>query len=317
MKITYIILAHKNPTQLRRLILKLMEPWTRFYIHIDRNVEIDPFKKAISKNDKIFFLEENEREPGNWGNIGIVKGTLNAMDQVIKENKTGTCILLSGQDYPLVKNRDILSFFNSNPQICFMDVFPIPHKGWENKGLNRIHRYKIDKSKRRGHFMFLSSVFDEDFYRIETLGKLNFLRKTGNWAAIANIFRKRSHPKGIYPFGGSAYWALPIDKIRDILKFVKDYPEYLNYHQYTLSADELFFQSILMALKKIDGDMVIKPSLTYVNWRKKNGPPPVTFDSEDFEELKIAAKNFLFARKFDINLDEKILDKYDEELLKP
>tara|TARA_B100001063_G_C16730650_1_gene539104 strand:+ start:549 stop:665 length:117 start_codon:yes stop_codon:yes gene_type:complete len=36
---------------------------------------------------------------------------------------------------------------------------------------------------------------------------------------------------------------------------------------------------------------------------------------EDFEELKEASKDHLFARKFDVHLDEEILDEIDNNLL--
>jgi len=45
MKIAYIILAHKNPDQIKRLVLRLNTEGTSFFIHID--------KKAIIKFTKI------------------------------------------------------------------------------------------------------------------------------------------------------------------------------------------------------------------------------------------------------------------------
>ena len=113
------------------------------------------------------------------------------------------------------------------------------------------------------------------------------------------------------PFGGGQWWALPMSKIRSILEFLDDHPNYLRYHQYTLLPDEIFFHSIMATL-----DGPVAPSLTYVNWDRKNTPLPVTFETEDLEELKLASVGKLFARKFDITIDSTILDFLDQELLR-
>ncbi len=313
MEISYIILAHKNPLQLWRLIQRLKEPWTKFYIHIDKEIDIRPFITSIPPDDDIQFLQDTKRESGTWGDIGIVKGTLNAMTQIVKENKSGTCVLLSGQDYPLVKNQEIRSFFLKNPKTGFIDLFPVPHKDWVNKGLIRINRYKINKSNNRGHYLFLPSVFEKDFYKTETLGKLNYLRKSGKKKDLLKIFKKRKFPDYLKPYGGSAYFALPTNTVEDILNFIDDHPDYLTYHNYTLSADEVFFHSIIGYLEK-QNKIRIKPSLTYVNWSKKESPLPATFNITDFEELEEASKIQLFARKFDYEVDMEILNKIDQEL---
>lgn len=315
MNICYIILAHENPQQVSRLVNRLAEPWTTFYIHIDKNVSLFPFEAPFLNNIKVTFLKSNYREEGIWGDIGIVKATLSAMRKCLQENKPDIFILLSGQDYPLKNNQVIYDYFSNNADVNYIDQYPMPIKMWENGGLKRINRYKINKSKKRGHIIFLASIFDREFYSLETAGKINFLRKTGRIKHLLKVLKKRKFPRYLKPFGGSVYFALPLKTVEDIIKFVDTHPDYLKYHHYTLSADEIFFHSIIGYLNAKE-KIKIEPSLTYVNWRKKNGPPPITFELEDYEELKTASNNFLFARKFNINLDQKILDKCDNELLK-
>lgn len=43
----YILLAHKNPQLLQRLCTKLFAPYCRFYIHIDKAVDIAPFHQVL------------------------------------------------------------------------------------------------------------------------------------------------------------------------------------------------------------------------------------------------------------------------------
>ena len=189
MKLNYIILAHRGPLQVLKLIDKLSEAWTYFYIHIDSNINITPFKQALKDHENIIFLEGNERYAGIWGDIGIVKGTLAAMNRIAAKKEKCYTILLSGQDYPLQGNRDILNFFKDN-NTNYIDINPVSEL-WGKHGIDRVKKYKVNKSSKRGHFLMLPTVFDKDFYRIETLGKLNFLRKSGNSDKIFQIFKKR------------------------------------------------------------------------------------------------------------------------------
>ena len=77
MQINYIILAHRYPKQLRRLIQKLTTPEAFFYVHIDKNTSIDLFAKELADLPNISFV--GDRKQGIWGDIGIVNATMNAL----------------------------------------------------------------------------------------------------------------------------------------------------------------------------------------------------------------------------------------------
>ncbi|QED37762.1 beta-1,6-N-acetylglucosaminyltransferase [Antarcticibacterium arcticum] len=311
MNINYIILAHKNPIQVKRLVYRLNEEWVSFYIHIDVNFNIDDYKSELDQVNNVTFLEGEEREKGTWGDIGIVRATINAMKLIKNNNRNGYTVLLSGQDYPLQGNLNILNFLKNNPEFGYINLFSLPHQGWHMEGLNRINRYKINKSERRGHFLQLTSIFEEDFYSLKTFGHLNFLRKAGKFKKAKLIFKKRRFPKYLKPYGGGQWWALPFGMLEYILAFLDQYPNYLNYHVYTLLPDEIFFHSILGSSKFSDK---IQPAITFVNWEREQGPLPVTFTKSDFSELINQSNKKLFARKFDIDLDQEILDLIDENL---
>jgi hypothetical protein len=314
LEINYIILAHKNPEQLKRLILKLTTTCTYFYIHIDRGVDLEPFQKELYGAKNIYFLTSTEREKGNWGDIGIVKATINALKKVVAHKRNGYCILLSGQDYPLQTNEHIQRFFSKNREHHFITAYSLPHSQLDRGGLSRINRYKINKSQKRGHFLLLNSIFQSEFYSLETLGQLNFLRKSAKWKDFLQIFKKRKFPEYLKPYAGSQWWALSIPSIKKILSFIDAHPEYSKYHHYSLLPDEMFFQSIIIHIEKTE-KLGISKSLTYVNWERPTGPLPVTFKTEDYKELKEASKDYLFARKFDIKQDSEILDEIDKNLL--
>lgn len=317
MEINYIILAHKNPQQVQRLINRLETPNCNFYIHIDKGVDIIPFLDALSNKTNVFFISDQLREYGTWGDIGIVKATITILSQIVKDNRNGYCILMSGQDYPLKNNESIYDFLKTNYGDHFIATFPLPHSGWGNEGgFDRLNQYKINLSNSRMDFIQLPSLFEKTFYRKQTIRKLLKLLKKKRYAALLKPFVKRKFPNHLKPYAGGQWWAFPIETVREILKFINSNPKYTEYHKDTLLPDEIFFHSILMHLKGENKKFTIKPSITYVNWIRKNTPLPVIFTERDIQELRDETSNDkLFARKFDIDVDNAILNIIDKELL--
>lgn len=314
MEINYIILAHKNPFQLLRLINTLCTPNCNFYIHIDKGVEIKPFLDVLANKQNVFFLSDSEREYGTWGDIGIVKATISVLSQIVKDNRNGYCILMSGQDYPLRNNTFINQFFKTNYGDNFIITYPLPCNEWGSEGgLDRLNQYKINLSSARMDFVQLPSIFDRTFYKKQTIGKLKRILKSKRFSVLTKLLVKRKLTKNIKSYGGSQWWAFPIETIIKILNFINNHPEYLKFHENSLLPDEIFFHSILMHLKEID-NLTIKPSITYANWERKNTPLPVTFKFDDFKELDAISDSKLFARKFDIEFDIEILNLIDEKL---
>lgn len=317
MEINYIILAHKNPSQLLRLVNTLNSTNCNFYIHIDKGTDINPFLEALVNIQNAFFLSDSQREHGTWGDIGIVKATIAMLSEIVKHKRNGYCVLMSGQDYPLRSNKFISDFFKENYGVNYIVTYPLPHMGWgPYGGLDRLNHYKTNLSKARLDFVQLPSIFEKVFYQKQTTAKLLKLLKKRKFGAILKVFIKRNFPSYLKPYGGSQWWALPIETVLDILAFTAAHPTYLSYHSDTLLPDEIFFHSILMHIKRDDRVVMIKRGITYVNWERENTLLPVTFAKEDIEELKAASQHNLFARKFDTATDTDILSFIDEELLK-
>lgn len=309
MQLNYIILAHKNPAQLKRLIEKLSVSKAFFYVHIDKNTEIELFVNEISNFKNVIFV--GKREQGTWGDIGIVKATVNALRQILKDDRKGYCILLSGQDYPIKKNEEIDSYLEYNRGNEFINIFPMPTKYWLFEGIDRIEKYKFNLSSRRYHYVQIPSVYESEFYTKKNLRKIYGLIKIKHYGFVIKVFRRRKFPCYIKPFGGSQWWALTIDTISKIVIFLDKYPDYIEYHKYSLLPDEMFFQSIVMNLIENGLEINIEQPIMYTNWVKKDVELPVTFTSVDFKELSTQPYFKLFARKFDIEVDNDILDQLD------
>jgi hypothetical protein len=308
--LNYIILAHKNPAQVARLIRALRTDATRFYVHVDRNVAIAPFQRLLAAEEDCCFVEP--REKGTWGDLGIVHATLHALRQVVADRRTGHCVLLSGQDYPIKSNDYIAQHFAQNPDTSFVRATLLPDSMWDHDGRDRLEYYKFNWSDEREDYTQLPPLLTMDFMRhcsrhVATLVRL-LRRGMAPWA----VLKKRRFPPYLRPCGGDQWWAVPVATAANLLKFLHDHPDYLRYHRYTLLPDEIALQSVFRHLAESQDPTQLRPPVTYVNWERPGAVVlPVTFDRHDFHEVTQQPAGFLFARKFDMDADAHILDLLD------
>src|SRR5689334_22760176 len=101
MNIAYIILAHKYPQQLIRLVDRLNEDETSFFIHVDQKTNNEIYQemfKGLSKYQNVYFLN---RHKCYWGGFGHVLASIEGIQEIFDRNISCEYIkLLTGQCYP-------------------------------------------------------------------------------------------------------------------------------------------------------------------------------------------------------------------------
>jgi hypothetical protein len=288
-KKAYIVLAHKHPRQLRRLLGALDDGSSAFFVHIDRNRVLHDFAGLAEMGEKVVMVK---REHSQWARIGIVRAILNALALIDRRRgEFDRVILLSGQDYPIKSNRQVDEFLRQSPCSIFMDHWRIPNvEKWPHRGgLSRIDRY----------FMGL------------TAAQLAMAR-TANLAAKWVPVLRRRLPDGLEPFGGWMWWILDADAVRHIVEYVDRHPEYLAFHRHTFAPDEVFFQTILLNSTRAEQlQRICNDGLRYTDCQPSESHPRI-LTKADLPSL-IASKD-LFARKFDVEVDEQVLDLIDAAL---
>lgn len=311
MLVNYIILAHRQPQQLSRLVQALATPNSRFYIHIDSKADLRPFEEALAGHGAVVFLKGSNRCEAAWGDVSIVQAVIYAMQQALQDGGKGHVVLLSGQDYPLRHKYEIEAFFQDNQDVDFIKCFPLPFGGWsENGGMERITYYKVNRSSQKYDYMLFPSVYDPAFDWEKCRQQLRSFPFKKRLYILSLILKRRRFPRYAKLMGGAQWWALTMATCQRILHFLQQHPDYIKYHRHSLIPDEFFFQSILHSLPQA---LPIKDMLTYVNWERVEEELPVTFTSTDFNELA-QQTNFLFARKFDMDVDAQILDLIDRHV---
>ena len=302
MQKNYLILAHKNPLQLSRMIERLDDGASKFFIHLDAKTPIEPFTACL-EGAHIRFIEPRERCV--WGDFSIVRATIHLMEAASKEQ--GIFILMSGQDYPIQSQGYINDFLESNKGFDFIEIEPLEEK-WKPKMVkDKLEHYHILHSEERGH----SNCY-APFRHCSVFQKLRTLTHLLKGRLSQKNFRLLcSLPKRVAPFerqyAGSQFWAFSERTFYTILNYIREHKAALEgYYKYTSSPDEIYFHSVLMDLVAKDSTIKLKEQITYVNYFRKNN----VFVTEDFDKLT-SAKGKLFARKFDTDIDIEILNKLD------
>lgn len=279
MQVAYLILAHKNPAQLARLIQRLNAPDVIFFVHIDLRSPLDAFQEGLCRipNADINWVE---RVVCKWGRFGLVQATLNCLKTALAyASHIERLVLLSGHDYPLRGSAEITQIWRTVPSTTFMEHFPLPAKQWRKGGLDRI----------------------EVFALASLLGHL--IRR------LIRIFYRRQLPLDLKPFAGSQWWSMSRRHAEYVMEFVETHPEYTRFHRWALIPDEMFFQIILLnAADEIKND-IAGDNLRYVVWEDSRSYHPKLLRTADIKA--IMASNQLFARKFDTAIDAEILDLID------
>lgn len=294
MKIAYIILAFKLPEQLARLVRKLSNRDTFFYIHIDKQIKPELFQQfidLIEPKENVIFIK---RHKSDWGRIGCVEAKLEGINEIIKKsNDFDYVINLSGQDYPIKSNTYINNFFQENKGHSFLNYVPFPYvnhayiKDW----IDYWHFYHL-----KYHLVFPK----EDMFTSPVFSSI--------WRPIARrITLRHNLPFGYKPYYGSSYWCFSHEIVDYVHSFNKKNNKFVKWFAYTQFPDEFFMQTLIMNSSHNNG--IINNNLRYIDFSsKKSNPKVLTVD--DFSKFYETKK--LFARKFDQTVDGVVLDMIDQ-----
>ena len=298
MKIAYIILAHKYPEQLLRLIYKLNTADVSFFIHIDKKADDKFYHHVLTQLKDFPNVSFIKRYHLTWGSFDIVRASLEGIKSIVE---TGTyfdyVIHLSGQDYLIKSNEQIKKFFQENKGKEFIEYFPLPYALWHG-GLTRLECWYIR--------------WNNKIYRIPE--KREFKSRINSFLyslLLLLVPKRRKLPEGFALYGGSAFWCLTGECIKWINDFVKQNPKFVNRFNYTFCPDELFYQ--ILIVNSPFQKKVINTYLTYLEWTIDYSGHPKTLEKNDFEQIRESEK--LFARKFDMTIDPDILDMIDKMIL--
>lgn len=280
MKVAHLVLAHNKPDQLKRLLKSLENEFSRTFVHLDKKCDLKNFS-FLTKAPQVKLI--NNRHCVNWGGFSQVKAIHTSIKQVMESGERFDYInLISGQDYPLKPLNEFHSFLEQHPEKIFMSFY-LPGHPW------------LVEAKKRLSYLHLTDYKFKGSTRLEQL--INF------------FLPGQKFPSEFIFVGHSTWFTLSWESAKYIVEFFRNNDAFINKFKYTWGADEILMQSILYnsPLKH----KIINDNLRYIDWSEEK-PSPKTLTIADKQVLTTTP--CFFGRKFDIEIDTKILTYLDHQI---
>jgi hypothetical protein len=276
MRIAYLILTHKLPSQLRILIDLCQHPEADFYIHLDKKVNLKAFSDLLTE-ENIFFIQKRVR--CRWGTYSLVQATLNGLKEIQSKGGYDYINFISGQDLPLVSGEDFSNFLEKNKGHEFMSCKPYDKMDpWWKKNESRFLKYNFQNWMLPGKF------------------RMQFL--------FNRVMPERKMPLGMVLSGESQWFCITTVLTDYLLQFLDTNPDYVRFFKYVWGADEFIFSTIAF-------NSPFRPALAgilhYIDWDGPSDGHPKTLGVADLEDAFASGK--IFARKFDITHDLDAVDQ--------
>jgi len=92
-------------------------------VHVDGAVPIEPFKEALQDLRNVYFFDNRVDVP--WGSWKMIEVQLLGVESALRDERSGFCMLVSGQDYP-IKHPDMLrATLEANHEKLFINSVPM------------------------------------------------------------------------------------------------------------------------------------------------------------------------------------------------
>jgi hypothetical protein len=282
LRFAFLILMHKNPEQVVRLVERLDGPQSSFFIHVDARAS----NQIYSHIARFALTHSNvacvQRHRCHWGDFGIVAGTLECIRAALAGEYFDRALLLSGQDYPIKPLDGIFEYISKYPDAEFIEAFP----------LDAANRWT-------GKWGYVNATARYEWYILR-------FRRTA-----FPIPMKRRPPLKMTPSGGSQWWCLSNEALRYVVQFVDRWPSVMKYFRNVSIPDETVFQTIIY--NSPFRRRIICDDLHFAAWEKRDARHPAILRETNMPLMQDSNK--LLARKFDLMKHPLIFDLIDRELL--
>ncbi|MCX6268469.1 MAG: glycosyltransferase [Bacteroidetes bacterium] len=282
MRIAFLVMAHKDPEQIERLVTRLNHPDFDFYIHLDKKIDIGNFA-YLQQHKRVFFTLT--RIHVSWASFSFTTAIYKCMEEILTSPEKYDFIdVLSGQDYPIKPTNEIHKYFSAHQGRNFIS-FEKEGSDWWQHAIGRVSNYHFINYKFPGR------------YRLQ--------------AVVNAVMPKRKFPLPYILYGGprASWFTMSHDCAAYVVKFMNDHPKLRRFCNFTWGSDEFLFQTIIM--NSDYAGTVLNDVINYIDW-SGGGANPKILTVKDFESLQTSDK--LFARKFDIKVDSEILDLLDRQV---
>lgn len=283
MKQAILVISYQNIFHLIDLVDFLSDGDFCFYIHIDKKSKIDQGEiEKLKSKDCVCLISRKYKI--NWGGFNLTKAILYLVGEASRNKEIEYMHLISGADFPIKNSAEISQSLAKNQGKEFIENFKMLESEWANYGMNRIEYY---------HFTDLFNI------------KSGFGRKVSKFLfLLQRKFNLKRKINSGFPtlYGGSTWWTLSTPCLKYVLEYIKGNPDFVNRFKYTLIADEIFFQTIIM--NSPFNKNVMPHNYRFILWNSETSSHPDVLNEMDLSNLLQSDK--LFARKFNYPESQKL-----------
>ncbi len=282
----YLILAHKNFGQLRKLLTLLDDERNDIFVHVDKKAKFKPEEWTDACRKAGLHLL-SDRIHVSWGGVSIMRAELKLLKAATETGHYKYYHLLSGMDLPIKSQNVIHDFFEKHDGLEFINYW-----NFKKSTTSRFHYYTLFPE---GGGFFLTNL-------------LNNMAKGIQMALGIKINKD-------VDFKYASQWFSITD---GLARYVVSQEEWLEkVFRHTSTCDEIFLATVvwksdyrdkLYVSEAVEANALNNSNLRFIDWtRGESIRHPWTFRAYDFD-LLMGVPHF-WARKFDENVDGEIIDR--------
>ena len=286
MKIAILILAHKSREQLSFLINQFNHPDFKVYLHLDKSADFT-YKDIYATHVSIL-----PNYYCSWGAYNVTRATFDLLKRAEKDNND-YFVLISGEDFPLKSNQEILNFFEQNKGKSFINLIPLD----EVKNDHLVHFPTFIK---RFSFVHIPQFHSNGFFPLIKKFGLSYFKKVQK---KAKFFQFKT-PSNIYV--GENWFNLYKDDVKKLLIEYRQSKALRFRLSFGLLMEEVLPHTLLK--RNLNSNNWLNDSLRFTIWKPNTGSPEI-LKTENLQEA--IQSNELFARKFE---DIKVLKELSNKI---
>jgi hypothetical protein len=301
MKVVYFIQSHKNPEQICRLVKVLKKSSPNSLVLISHDFSCcDLDLTSLQQYSGIELIARNKS--ARRGDDSVFRIYLDGINWLYEHNcNFDWVICLSGQDYPTQPIPQIEAFLATTKYDGFI-------KHWEV--LNAESPWGVEAGQKRFFAQYISLPQWSKWW----LRKVSRIEPFIPWLKIQWRFALIGLGAKSVPFNdnfkcyGGWYWNTLSRKCIDFFSnYLEENPDLWKFYQKTLAPEESLIATVLLNSNQFN---ICNDCLRYLDFPSELFGYAQSITENDYD--KIVGGNFHFARKFEPQPDNKILDMLDE-----
>jgi hypothetical protein len=295
--VAYVVVSHKNPGQVLRLVSALREgPGAEVVVRHDQRST--PLARGEVEERGGHMLEDGIDV--GWGEFSYMRMLLGALDWSLERLDPDWILLLSGQDYPLRPLAEIEARLAAAEQHAFLT------SAWELSTARR-----PEPPAEEFFLRYAYRHYTVPSWTPRTPGALRdvvYTREMPAGGKRVGLRRARlPFGRGRRCFVSSDWLTLSARAARVVTGAARRQRALMRYYRRALIASESFFATVLLNHPELE---VAREDRRLISFAGPGVPHPDVLTSADLGRLLDSDMDF--ARKFDQELDAEVLDALDE-----